>query len=281
MIFMTGTLLSVRDVSKNFGDIEALKSVTLDLNRGDIVGLVGGNGAGKTTLLRLLCGLYKPSVGGVVFIDEGGDEHPVHQVRSNLGVVPESTGLYSRLTAWENIRYHSRLNNIPDKQSWNRTVRLARALEIEDELQRPTRGFSRGMRQKTALIRALAHDPEVLLLDEPTGGLDVTSARRVRELVKKLGEEGRTVIYSTHQLNEAEQVCDRIVIIHNGTLRADGSPNELMKNTKTKSLEDAFVSLTQDDSREVDAPEPESKLQQLWSKLTTRKQPPTGGEENA
>ena len=278
---MTGTLLSVRDVSKNFGDVEALKSVTLDLNRGDVVGLVGGNGAGKTTLLRLLCGLYKPSVGGVVFIDEGGDEHPVHQVRSNLGVVPESTGLYARLTAWENIRYHSRLNNIPDKQAWNRTVRLARALEIEDELQRPTRGFSRGMRQKTALIRALAHDPEVLLLDEPTGGLDVTSARRVRELVRKLGEEGRTVIYSTHQLNEAEQVCDRIVIIHNGTLRADGSPNELMNNTNTKSLEDAFVSLTQDDSREVDAPEPESKFQQLWSKLTTRKQPPTGGEDNA
>ena len=130
-------------------------------------------------------------------------------------------------------------------------------------------------------MRALAHDPEVLLLDEPTGGLDVTSARRVRELVKKLGEEGRTVIYSTHQLNEAEQVCDRIVIIHNGTLRADGSPSELMKNTNTKSLEDAFVSLTQDDSREVDAPEPESKLQQLWSKLTTRKQPPTGGEDSA
>ncbi len=148
-------------------------------------------------------------------------------------------------------------------------------------MQRPTRGFSRGMRQKTALIRALAHDPEVLLLDEPTGGLDVTSARRVRELVRKLGEEGRTVIYSTHQLNEAEQVCDRIVIIHNGTLRADGSPNELMNNTNTKSLEDAFVSLTQDDSREVDAPEPESKFQQLWSKLTTRKQPPTGGEDNA
>ena len=278
---MTGTLLSVRDVSKNFGDVEALKSVTLDLNRGDVVGLVGGNGAGKTTLLRLLCGLYKPSMGAVVFIDESGDEHPVHQVRCNLGVVPEATGLYARLTAWENIRYHSRLNNIPDKQSWNRTIRLARALEIEDELQRPTRGFSRGMRQKTALIRALAHDPEVLLLDEPTGGLDVTSARRVRELVRKLGEDGRTVIYSTHQLNEAEQVCDRIVIIHNGTLRADGSPEELMGNTKTKSLEDAFVSLTQDDSREVDAPEPESKLQQLWSKLTTRKQPPTGGEGNA
>lgn len=275
---MSGTLLSVREVSKNFGDIEALKSVTLDLKRGDVVGLVGGNGAGKTTLLRLLCGLYKASEGNVVFIDSGGEEHAIHQVRSNLGVVPESTGLYARLTAWENIRYHSRLNNIPDEQAWNRTIRLARSLEIEDELQRPTRGFSRGMRQKTALIRALAHDPEVILLDEPTGGLDVTSARRVRDLVRKLGEEGRTVIYSTHQLNEAEQVCDRIVIIHNGTLRSDGSPKDLMRETGTETLEDAFVSLTQDDSREVDSPEPESKFQQFWSKMTTRKKPPRDGD---
>jgi sodium transport system ATP-binding protein len=153
---------------------------------------------------------------------------------------------------------------------------------MEDDLQRPTRGFSRGMRQKTALLRALSHDPDILLLDEPTGGLDVTSARRVRDLVRKLGEDGRTVIYSTHQLNEAEQVCDRIVIIHNGTLRADGAPKELMNNTNTDSLEDAFVELTQDASRDVDSPEPESKFQQLWSRLTTRKKnPPVGGDENA
>jgi sodium transport system ATP-binding protein len=274
---MTRTLLSVRAVSKNFGDVEALKTITLDLNKGDIVGLVGGNGAGKTTLLRLLCGLYKPSEGHVVFVDDGGVEHPIHKVRSNLGVVPESTGLYARLTAWENIRYHSRLNNIDDKQAWNRTLRLAKALEMEGDLQRQTRGFSRGMRQKTALLRALSHDPDILLLDEPTGGLDVTSARRVRDLVRKLGDEGRTVIYSTHQLNEAQQVCDRIVIIHNGTLRADGSPSKLMADTDTDSLEDAFVELTQDESREVETPEPASKFQQFWSRLTTgRKQPPSG-----
>ncbi|HIN44278.1 MAG TPA: ATP-binding cassette domain-containing protein, partial [Candidatus Poseidoniales archaeon] len=135
---MTRTLLSVRGVSKNFGDVEALKTITLDLHKGDIVGLVGGNGAGKTTLLRLLCGLYKPSDGHVVFVDDGGIEHPIHKVRSNLGVVPESTGLYARLTAWENIRYHSRLNNIDDKQAWNRTLRLAKALEMEGDLQRQT-----------------------------------------------------------------------------------------------------------------------------------------------
>ena len=285
---MTRTLLSVRGVSKNFGDVEALKTITLDLNKGDIVGLVGGNGAGKTTLLRLLCGLYKPSAGQVVFVDDGGIEHPIHKVRSNLGVVPESTGLYARLTAWENIRYHSRLNNIDDKQAWNRTLRLAKALEMEGDLQRQTRGFSRGMRQKTALLRALSHDPDILLLDEPTGGLDVTSARRVRDLVRKLGDEGRTVIYSTHQLNEAQQVCDRIVIIHNGTLRADGSPSKLMEDTGTDSLEDAFVELTQDESREVEAPEPASKFQQFWSRLTAGRKrlpasesPQNGGEKDA
>jgi len=185
---MSRTILSVRGVSKSFGEVHALKDVSLDLHRGDVVGLVGGNGAGKTTLLRLLCGLYQPTVGDVVHLDTSGIEHPVAEVRSNLGVVPESTGLYARLTAWENIRYHSRLNGISDKQAWNRTFRIARELDIEDDLQRPTRGFSRGMRQKTALIRALSHDPELLLLDEPTGGLDVTSARKVRALVRKLGE---------------------------------------------------------------------------------------------
>ncbi len=278
---MSRTILSVRGVSKSFGDVHALKDVSIDFHRGDVVGLVGGNGAGKTTLLRLLCGLYQPTEGEVVHLDKSGIEHPVAEVRSNLGVVPESTGLYARLTAWENIRYHSRLNGISDKQAWNRTFRIARELDIEDDLQRPTRGFSRGMRQKTALIRALSHDPELLLLDEPTGGLDVTSARKVRALVRKLGEEGRTVIYSTHKLNEAEEVCDRIIIIHNGTLRADGTPAELMGETDAPTLEEAFVRLTQDASREVETPEPASKFQQFWSRLTTRvRKPPGNGGEN-
>ena len=278
---MSRTILSVRGVSKSFGDVHALKDVSIDLYRGDVVGLVGGNGAGKTTLLRLLCGLYQPTEGEVVHLDKSGIEHPVAEVRSNLGVVPESTGLYARLTAWENIRYHSRLNGISDKQAWNRAFRIARELDIEGDLQRPTRGFSRGMRQKTALIRALSHDPELLLLDEPTGGLDVTSARKVRALVRKLGEEGRTVIYSTHKLNEAEEVCDRIIIIHNGTLRADGTPAELMGATDAPTLEEAFVRLTQDASREVETPEPASKFQQFWSRLTTRvRKPPGNGGEN-
>ncbi|MEC9118750.1 MAG: ABC transporter ATP-binding protein [Candidatus Thermoplasmatota archaeon] len=245
---MPSPLLVVDGVSKNFGDVAALSNVSIQLHKGEIVGLVGGNGAGKTTLLRLLCGVYRPSNGTVRFVDDG-ENKPVDQVRERLGVVPESTGLYSRLTAWENIRYHTRIHGRNDEKSWDRTHRFASALDIEDELHRPTRGFSRGMRQKIALIRAIAHGPDLLLLDEPTAGLDVTSARKVRDLVKQLGDDGGTVIYSTHMLSEAQRICDRIIILHNGTIRADGSPSELLKDTYSEDLEDAYISLTRDVAR--------------------------------
>lgn len=125
------------------------------------------------------------------------------------------------------------------------------------------------MRQKTALLRALSHGPKILLLDEPTGGLDVTSARMVRKLVRKLGDEGGTVIYSTHNLAEAQQVCDRIIIIHNGTIRAQGTPNALLEETQTTDLEEAYVALTDDDSR-VDSAEEEGKLARAWRRMLTR-----------
>ncbi|MED6298377.1 MAG: ABC transporter ATP-binding protein, partial [Candidatus Thermoplasmatota archaeon] len=150
-----------------------------------------------------------------------------------------------------------------------RTERFAKLLNFDQDLHRSTRGFSRGMRQKTALLRALSHGPKILLLDEPTGGLDVTSARMVRKLVRKLGDEGGTVIYSTHNLAEAQQVCDRIIIIHNGTIRAQGTPNALLEETQTSDLEEAYVALTDDDSR-VDSAEEEGKLARAWRRMLTR-----------
>mgnify|MGYP006109642333 FL=1 len=266
---MGDALLKVADVTKTFADVTALSTVSVDFNAGEVVGLVGGNGAGKTTLLRLLCGLYQPSTGTVQGIV---DDNPVdiHKMREHVGVVPEATGLYARLTAWENIRYHSRLNGIDDDMAWTRTERFAKLLNFDQDLHRSTRGFSRGMRQKTALLRALSHGPKILLLDEPTGGLDVTSARMVRKLVRKLGDEGGTVIYSTHNLAEAQQVCDRIVIIHNGTLRSDGSPAELIASTGTDDLEEAYVALTEDVSR-IDSPtENEGRIARAWRRLLTR-----------
>ena len=262
-------LLSTRGVTKEFASTRAVDSVDLVLSRGDVAGLVGGNGAGKTTMLRLLCGLYRPDSGLVSYHDDSGEEKPIHLLREKLGVVPESTGLYHRLTAWENIRYHSRLHGIDDDTAWRRTLRFAHALDIAEDLHRHTRGFSRGMRQKTALLRALVHGPEILLLDEPTGGLDVTSARMVRQLVNKLRDEGGTVIYSTHNLAEAQMVCDRIIIMHNGQIRSDGTPQELMDETGTDSLEEAYVALTQDAARSDPEEVKEGRLARSWRTLLT------------
>ena len=167
---MSETLLSLVGVGKSFKEVNALTHVDLEIESGQVIGLVGGNGAGKTTLLRLMAGVMEPTKGSILFQD-----NPVSSMRTKLGVVPESTGLYSRLTAWENIRYHSRIYGISDEVAWNRVNHFAKMLDITDALSRHTKGFSRGMRQKTALLRALAHGPDILLLDEPTAVLDVLS----------------------------------------------------------------------------------------------------------
>ena len=266
---MTVSMLSLLGVGKSFKEVDALTHVDLEIKSGQVIGLVGGNGAGKTTLLRFMAGGMEPSKGTIMF-----QEKPVSSMRSKLGVVPESTGLYSRLTAWENIRYHSRIFGIDDEVAWNRVNHFAGMLDITDALSRHTKGFSRGMRQKTALLRALAHGPDILLLDEPTAGLDVTSARTVRRLVGQLRDEGGTVIYSTHHLAEAQQVCDRIVIVHNGTIRADGSPDELLHETGQQSLEEAYVSLTSDKARaRSEDDKKESKLAKWWRRFLTGSTP--------
>ena len=278
---MSESLLQISGVHKEFGDVKALNGVSFEIRSGEVVGLVGSNGAGKTTLLRLMSGVYRPTRGDITL----SNGTPVHKMRDSLGVVPESTGLYSRLTAWENIRYHSRLYGIEDEVSWARTVKFAESLDMEDNLSRYTKGFSRGMRQKTALLRALAHGPKVLLLDEPTAGLDITSARTVRALVNQLKDEGGTVVYSTHQLFEAQQVCDRIIVIHNGVLKANGSPSELMSQTGCSSLEEAYVNLTQEKARMrfEDAKE-DNGISKWWNKLFRPKTPIiqvlSGGDED-
>ena len=269
-------LLKISNVRKNFAEVVALDGVSFEINSGEVVGLVGSNGAGKTTLLRLMSGVYQPSSGSVTL----GNDTPVHLMRDNLGVVPESTGLYSRLTAWENIRYHSRLYGIDDTIAWKRTLKFAQSLDMEDNLSRYTKGFSRGMRQKTALLRALAHGPKVLLLDEPTAGLDITSARTVRALVEQIKQEGGTVVYSTHQLFEAQQVCDRIIIIHNGVVKADGSPEELIQSNNCSTLEEAYVKLTQEKARmRFEDDKKESGITKLWNRLFRPKTPYFAGEK--
>ena len=239
---MNNPLLSITGVAKRFGEVEALTHVDLTINSGQVIGLVGGNGAGKTTLLRLIAGVMEPTVGTILF--EGKQ---VSTMRSKLGVVPESTGLYSRLTAWENIRYHSRMYGIPDDIAWNRVSHFAKRLELTESLSRHTKGFSRGMRQKTALLRALAHGPDILLLDEPTASLDPDVGDYIRTYIESFAsEKGTTILLASHNMNEVERLCNEVMMMKNGSIIDSGTCSDLINKHGRKNLEETFLKIVRE-----------------------------------
>ena len=220
----------------------AVDDVGFTARDGEITGLLGPNGAGKTTTLRMLYTLMAPERGRVLVdgIDVAVDPNAV---RRNLGVLPDARGVYKRLTARENIDYFGELHGMPAAEIAARTAKLAAALQMEDFLDRPTEGFSQGQRTKTAIARALVHDPKNVILDEPTNGLDVMTTRGLRSFLKDLRGEGRCVIFSSHIMQEVAALCDRIVIIAHGKVMAQGSTDELRAQAGEASLEDAFVKL--------------------------------------
>ena len=220
----------------------AVDDVSFTAHDGQITGLLGPNGAGKTTTMRMLYTLMQPEAGRVLVdgIDVGRD---ANAVRRSLGVLPDARGVYKRLTARENIAYFGELHGLSAAQVTERTRKLAEALQMEDVLDRQCEGFSQGQRTKTAIARALVHDPKNVILDEPTNGLDVMTTRGLREFLKQLRAEGRCVIFSSHIMQEVAALCDRIVIIANGRVMAEGTPEELRAKAGIDNLEDAFVRL--------------------------------------
>ena len=220
--------------------VVAVDDVGFIARDGEITGLLGPNGAGKTTTLRMLYTLMTPETGRVLVdgIDVATDPE---RVRRSLGVLPDARGVYKRLTARENIDYFGRLHGMPPQAIAERTARLAAALQMDDFLDRSTEGFSQGQRTKTAIARALIHDPRNVILDEPTNGLDVMTTRAMRGFLRQLREEGRCVIFSSHIMQEVAALCDRIVIIAQGQVVAAGSADQLREQTGEDNLEDAFV----------------------------------------
>jgi sodium transport system ATP-binding protein len=239
-------MIEVRNLHKAFGKgakrVAAVDGVSFVARDGEITGLLGPNGAGKTTTLRCLYTLMQPDSGQVLVdgIDAAAD--PV-AVRRRLGVLPDARGLYKRLTARENIDYFARLHGIETQTMHQRREALADALEMRDILDRRTEGFSQGQRVKTAIARALVHDPKNVILDEPTNGLDVMSTRAMRGFLKSMKAEGRCVLFSSHIMQEVAALCDRIVVIARGRVVADESPDALRAQTGEANLEDAFVKL--------------------------------------
>jgi sodium transport system ATP-binding protein len=233
-------MIEVRNLHKAFGKVKAVDGVSFTANDGQITGLLGPNGAGKTTSLRMLYTLMKPDSGQVLVDGIDANLDP-QAVRRRLGVLPDSRGLYKRLSSRENIRYFGRLHGLDDALIAQRTEALATALEMGDIIDRRTEGFSQGQRVKTAIARALVHDPRNVILDEPTNGLDVMATRAMRRFLHQLRDEGRCVLFSSHIMQEVAALCDRIVIIARGQVVAEGTPDELREQTGESNLEDAFV----------------------------------------
>ena len=235
-------MIQVENLHKAFGAIRAVDGVSFTARDGEITGLLGPNGAGKTTTLRMLYTLMRPDLGRVLVdgIDAVTDSLAV---RKRLGVLPDARGLYKHLTARENIDYFARLQGVPPDDAARRRETLVEVLEMRDFADRRAEGYSQGQRVKTAIARALIHDPKNVLLDEPTNGLDVMATRRMRQFMRDLRAEGRCVLFSSHIMQEVAQLCDRIVVIAGGRVVADESPEALRRQTGESNLEDAFVKI--------------------------------------
>jgi ABC-2 type transport system ATP-binding protein len=207
-------------LGRRFGDRWAVRDLSLELRRGEVFGLLGPNGAGKTTTIRLLAALVGPSAGRarVDGLDLGAD---AHGIRSRVGVLTEAPGLYEKLSAARNLDFFGRLHGLPTGARAERIERLLRLFDLWDRRHEPTGTFSKGMKQKLAIARALLHDPPVLFLDEPTAALDPEAAAIVRDAIATLRGQGRTIVLCTHVLPEAERLCDRIGFLRTTLLRVD------------------------------------------------------------
>ena len=235
-------MIEVKNLHKAFGAVKAVDGISFTARDGEITGLLGPNGAGKTTCLRMLYTLMTPDRGQVLVDGIDAVADPLG-VRRQLGVLPDARGLYKRLSARENIDYFGRLQGLPEDELQTRRDALIHALGMEDIADRRAEGFSQGQRVKTAIARALIHDPHHVILDEPTNGLDVMATRALRQFMRKLKDEGRCVLFSSHIMQEVAALCDRIVVIAHGRVVADESPDALRAQTGEANLEDAFVKI--------------------------------------
>ncbi len=227
----SGTLMSihVEGLEKRFGERVAVTGLSFEVKPGEVFGLLGPNGAGKTTTVRMLTGLLQPSGGrGVVCGVELGPKADGTALRKKVGLLTEQPGLYDRLTARENLGFFMKLHEVDEAAAWKKAATYLERFGLAGREDEPVGGFSKGMRQKLAIVRTLVHEPEVIFLDEPTSGLDPQSARTVRDAVAELATEGRTLVLCSHNLAEVERLCTRVAVVKS-YLRRVASLTELRR----------------------------------------------------
>ena len=233
-------MISVNGLRKYFGEVKAVDGVSFDAQDGRITGLLGPNGAGKSTTLRVLYTVLKPDSGSAT-IDGIDVVTQDLEARRRIGTLPHSAGLYPHLTARENIAYYADLYDMPPERAEVRIEQVIAQLDISDFADRRTKGFSQGQRTKVALARALVHEPQNVILDEPSNGLDVMATRSLRDSIRQLKAAGKCILFSSHVMQEVAHLCDEIVIIAEGKVAIHDSAEGICRRTGCDDLEDAFV----------------------------------------
>jgi sodium transport system ATP-binding protein len=225
---------------KRFGPVAAVEGVSLAVSAGEVVGLLGPNGAGKTTTLRMLAGILTPDQGRVAVGGVDIHEQPL-EAKRRIGFLSGDTQLYQRLSTREVLRYFGRLYGMPDARIEARTAQLVQELEMEEFAARPCGTLSSGQKQRANIARAFLHEPELLILDEPTVALDVISGQFIVESIRRQRDAGRAVLFSTHIMSEAEYLCDRILLLHRGRVIDEGALGDLLVRSNRSNLTDAFL----------------------------------------
>ena len=230
-------MIETSNLTKTFGDVTAVENLTLRVAEGEVFGFLGPNGAGKTTTVRMLACLIAKTSGAAKIADyEIGNSADCQKIRKIIGLVPDNVGLYEDLSAYRNLDFYGRLYECPETQRREQIEYFLKMLDLWDVRDRQVRTFSKGMKQKLAIVRALVHDPQVLFLDEPTANLDPEFQKTVRDFILELKHEKRTIFLNTHNLDEAQRICDRIGIL-NTKLVAEGTPERLMESLEGRKTE--------------------------------------------
>jgi ABC-2 type transport system ATP-binding protein len=237
---MAENLVEVSQLRKTYGAFEALKGISFSLARGEILGYLGPNGAGKSTTVKILAGLIQKTLGQVRVCGFDLDASPL-EIKRRLGYLPENVALYESLTAVEYLQFIARLHGLPEAQLNHKIEKFVDIFQIKAESRDRMSAYSKGMKQKVAIAASLIHDPEVVLFDEPLNGLDTNAAFVVKEILRSLAREGKSVLFCSHVMEVVERLCDRAIIIDHGTILADGKIGSLTSNA---SLEETFRKMT-------------------------------------
>lgn len=243
-VFVEGITKKFYDLKK--GEITVVNDISFHCSRGEIVGILGPNGAGKTTILRMISAILTPNAGRIEVFGYDTRSEP-QKIREHIGFISSDTNLYDRLTAEEMVYFFGKFFGLSDEQIATRSGKIYESLGMTKILKRQCKNLSAGEKQKVSIARTLIHDPPLLILDEPTTSLDVLTSRDILWMVRESRNEGKAILYSAHNMEEVEHLCDRIILIHRGNLLAQGTIPEVVEKTGTRNLTECFLSLVREE----------------------------------